>query len=87
MRLAVVLNGDEQQVLRQPRSAVVDSAARKGLILLETSSFQSLEPLLSSLDLLCIIDTGSEAIGVIPYELLTDLVRTKADSPIRLIGD
>ena len=33
-----------------------------------------------------IIVTGCEALGVIGYELVPDLVRTKADSPIRLIG-
>ena len=86
MRLAVVLKGDEQEVLRPPRSAVVDSAARKGLILPGTFFFKSLEPLSSALDFQCIIDTGCEAIGVIGYELVPDLVRTKADSPIRLIG-
>ena len=86
MRLAVVLKGDEQEVLRPPRSAVVDSAARKGLILPGTFFLKSLEPLSSALDFQCIIDTGCEAIGVIGYELVPDLVSTKADSPIRLIG-
>ena len=86
MRLAVVLKGDEQEVLRPPRSAVVDSAARKGLILPGTFFLKSLEPLSSALDFQCIIDTGCEAIGVIGYELVPDLVRTKAHSPIRLIG-
>ena len=86
MRLAVVLKGEEQEVLRPPRSAVVDSAARKILILPGTLSFPSLDPLLSALDFECIIDTGCEAMGVIGYELVPDLVRTKADSPIPLIG-
>ena len=86
MRLAVVLEGDELEVLRPPRSAVVDSAARKGLILPGTFLFKSLEPLLSALDFQCIIDTGCDALGVIGYELVPDQVRTKADSPIRLIG-
>ena len=63
----------------------MDSAARKGLILPGTFSLKSLEPLLSALDFQCIIDTGCEALGVIEYELVPDLVRTKADSPIRLI--
>ena len=86
VRLAVVLKGDEQEVLRPPQSAVVDSAARKGLILPGTFFFKSLEPLLSALDFQCIIHTACEALGVIRYELVPDLVRTKADSPIRLIG-
>ena len=62
------------------------SAARKGLILPGTFFLKSLEPLSSALDFQCIIDTGCEALGVIRYELVPDLVRTKADSPIRLIG-
>ena len=86
VRLAVVLKGDEREVLRPPRSAVVDSAARKGLILPGTFFLKSLEPLSSALDFQCIIDTGCEAIGVIGYEMVPDLVRAKADSPIRLIG-
>ena len=84
MRLAVVLKGDEQEVLRPPRSAVVDSAARKGLILPGTFFLKSPEPLSSALDFQCIIDTGCEAIGVIGYELVPDLVRTKAVSQIWL---
>ena len=63
----------------------MDSAARKGLILPETFFLNYLEPLSSALDFQCIIDTGCEAIGVIGYELVPDLVRTKGDSPIRLI--
>ena len=86
MRLPVVLKGDEQEVPRPPRSAVVDSAARKGLILPGAFFLKSLEPLLSALDFQCIIHTGCEALGVIGYELVPDLVRTKADSAIRLIG-
>ena len=45
-----------------------------------------MEPLSSAVAFQCIISTGSEDIGVIAYELLPDLVRTKADSPIRLMG-
>ena len=86
MRLAGVLKGDEQEVLRPPRSAVVDSTVKKGLILPGTFFLKSLEPLSSALDFQCIMDTGCEAIGVIRYELVPDLVRTKADSPICLIG-
>ena len=86
VRLAVVLQGDEQEVLRPPRSAVVDSAAGKSLILPGTFFLKSLDPLLSTLDFQCIIDMGCEAIGVIGYELVPDLVCTKADSPIGLIG-
>ena len=86
MRVAVVLKGNEQEVLRPPRSAVVHSAARKDLILPGTFFLKSLEPLSTALDFQCILDTGCEAIGVIGYELVPDLVRTKADSPIWLIG-
>ena len=86
MRLAVVIKEDEQAVLRPPRSAVVDSAARKGLILPGTFFLKSLQRLSSALDFQCIIDTGCEALGVIGYELVPDLVPTKADSLIRLIG-
>ena len=64
----------------------MNSAARKGLILPGTFFLKSPEPLSSALDFQCIIYTGCEAIGVIGYELVPDLVRTKADSPIRLIG-
>ena len=86
VRLAVVLKGDEREVLRPPRSAVVDSAARKSLILPGTFFLKSLEPLSLALAFQCIIDTGCEAIGVIGYELVRDLVGTKSDSPTRLIG-
>ena len=64
----------------------MDSVARKGLILPGTFFSKFLEPLLSALDFQCIVDTGCEAIGVIGYQLVPDLVRTKAESPIRLIG-
>ena len=63
----------------------MDSAARKVLIPPGTSFLKSLEPLSSALDFQCIIDTGCEAIGVSGYEFVPDLIRTKADSPIRLI--
>ena len=86
VRLTVVLKGDEHKVLRQPWSAVVDSAARKGLIPPGTFLLKSLEPLSSALDFQCIIDTGCEAIWVLVYELVPDVVHTKGDSPIRLIG-
>ena len=55
VRLAVVLKGDEREILRPPRSAVVDSAARKGLILPGTLFLKSLGPLSSALDFQCII--------------------------------
>ena len=42
--LAVVLNGDEREVLRLPRSTVVDSASRSGPTLPGTFVFKSLEP-------------------------------------------
>jgi hypothetical protein len=86
VRLALVLRGDEREVLRPPRSAVADSASRKGLILPGTFIFQALAPLSSALDFQCIIDTGCEAFGVIGFELVPEMVRSKAESPIRLIG-
>ena len=61
-------------------------SSQKGLILPGTFFLKSLEPRLSALDFQCIIHTGCEAIGVIGYELVPDLIRTKADSPIQLIG-
>ena len=86
MHFAVVLKGDEHEVLRPLQSVVVDSAARKVLSLPATFFFKSLEPLSSAPDFQCIIDTGFEAIGVIGYELVPDLVCTKADTRIRLTG-
>ena len=85
MRLAVVLKVGEQEVLKPPRSAVVDSAARKVLLLPGTFFLKSLEPLLLAPYFQCIIDTGCESVGVIGYELVQHLVRTTADSGIRLI--
>ena len=82
----MVLKGDEREVLRPLQSAVGGSASRKGPIVPGTFVFKSPEYLLSALDFQCIIDTGCEATGVIGYELVPDLVRTKDDSPIRLIG-
>ena len=83
--LAVVLKGDEQEVLRPPQSPTVPSAARQGLILRGNFFLKSLEPLSSALDFECIIDTSCEAIGFIGNELVPDLVCTRADSPIRVI--
>ena len=76
----MVLKGDEQEVLRPPQSAEVDLAARKGLILPGTFFLKSMEGLSSALVFQCIIDTGCEAIGAVGYELVPDLVRTKADT-------
>ena len=67
MRVTGLLRGDEQEVLTPPQSAVVDSAARKDLILPGTFFSKSLEPLLSALDFQCIIDTDSKATLAIRY--------------------
>ena len=60
LRLAVVLKGDELEVLRPPRSAIVESGAKKAPSS-QGPSFSSLKDLLlSALDFQCIIDTGCE---------------------------
>ena len=86
LRLDVVLKGSEREVLRQPRTAVLDTPARRGLIVPGTFIFSKLQPLSSALNFQCVIDTGCEALGVIGYELVPEMVRSRADSPIRLVG-
>ena len=63
----------------------MDSASLKGLVILRKFFFKSPEPVSSAVEFLCIMDMGYGVSRVIGYGVVPQLVRPKAQSPIRLI--